>query len=207
MNASKTLYNLFKNKGFLVLLAVFFLGNHVWAAAAGTVRKTDLDGDGDKEANVYYEGSKIAKIVMDKNHDGKADATIYYRNGFRDYGELDGNYDGFVDTVILYYFTGVPASIAVDRNGDAKPERWTYFKNGIIYKRDWDRNYDGIPDYRIHFSTKADLRADTKGDIQAIVKEYDDNFDGIFEKKISTKKKSRAKRVSALAGSLSEEVI
>ncbi len=174
------------------------------ALAALVMRKADLDGDGIKESNVYYDGNKIVKVVMDKNHDGKADGTIYYRNGFRDYAELDSNFDGKIDTVILYYFTGIPASIAMDRNGDGKPDKWIYFKNGIVYKREWDRNFDGIPDYRILFSTKADYRIDKKTEMQSIVKEYDDNYDGVFEKIVKTKKRTQAKRLANTAGSLYE---
>lgn len=202
----KTIFprNLFKFLSFALGAAGLFFALCGPVSAAETKRKADLDGDGVKESVVYYEGNKIVKIVMDKNHDGKADATIYYRNGFRDYAELDTNFDGVIDTVILYYFTGVPASIAIDRNGDGKPDKWIYFKNGIIYKKEWDRNFDGIPDYRITFSTKADYRVDSKTEMQSIVKEYDDNYDGIFEKKIKAKKRTVAKRLSNTVGSLYE---
>ena len=200
----KGIHNLFKCIKFTLFCAAIFshLGPVAWASQV--MRKNDLDGDGTKEANVYYEGNKIMKIVMHKNHDGKTDSRIYYRAGFRDYAELDSNFDGIIDTVILYYFTGIPASIAVDRNGDSKPDRWTYFQNGIIYKREWDRNFDGIPDYRIRFSVKADYRMDVKTEMQAIVKEYDNNNDGFFEKTVKTKKRAQAKRLSSTAGSLSE---
>lgn len=198
------LFRLQKISVFVILLCLA-LGTR--AIAAEMMKKMDLDGDGIKESNVYYDGNKITKVVMDKNHDGKTDATIYYRNGFRDYAEMDSNFDGIIDTVILYYFTGVPASIASDRNGDDKPDRWTYFKNGIIYKREWDRNFDGIPDYRIIFSTKSDYRIDKATDMQEITKEYDDNYDGIFEKIVKTHKRTRAKRISSTVGSLSEESV
>ena len=196
--------NLIKRRAvILALAACFFLETQ--AHAVQTPKKMDLDGDGYKESVVYSEGNKISKILMDKNHDGKADTIIYYRNGFRDYAEVDSNFDGKIDAVILYYFTGVPAMISIDRNGDGRPDRWTYFKNGIIYKREWDRNFDGIPDYRIVFSTASDFRGGAKARTQSIAKEYDNNFDGVFEKVVRGKKRTNARRLSVLAGSLSEE--
>lgn len=196
--------NLIKKWLSLFFLALF-LCLQTSAQAAQKPKKADLDGDGTKESVVYYEGNKISKIMMDKNHDGKADVIVYYRNGYRSYAEIDANFDGKIDTVILYYFTGVPAMISVDRNGDGKPDQWTYFKNGIIYKREWDRNFDGIPDYRILFSTTADYRTNAKTHTQSIVKQYDDNFDGIFEKTVNAQKKTSAKRLAVTVGSLSEE--
>ena len=193
----------YKERAFILLVAVGILFQNP-AHSAAIIKKMDLDGDGAKESNVYYEGNKITKVVMDRNHDGKPDVVIYYRNGFRDYAEIDANFDGKVDTVVNYYFTGVPAMIAVDRNGDGKPDRWTYLKNGFIYKREWDRNFDGIPDYRIVFSTKADYRVDKKTEMQSIVKYYDDNFDGVFEKVVATHKRAAAKRVATTVGSLYE---
>lgn len=187
---------------------IFFIAGGLFfqtsAFAVETMRRMDLDGDGAKESNVYYDGQKITKIVMDKNHDGKPDAVIYYRNGFRNYAEIDANFDGKIDTVVTYYFTGVPAMVAVDRNGDGKPDTWTYFKNGFIYKKEWDRNFDGIPDYRILFSVKGDYRVDAKTQMQSIVKYFDDNFDGVFEKSVPTQKRTRIKRLSNTVGSLYE---
>lgn len=184
-------------------LMICFLGNA--QADQLKVRRADLNGDGSKEANIYYdENDKIVKIIMDKNHDAKTDCTIYYRNGYRDTAEIDANFDGIIDTVVFYYFTGVPASIAVDRNKDGKPDSWTYFQNGFLYKREWDRNFDGIPDYRIIFATKPDYRIDAKTELQKIEKQYDNNYDGVFEKTIKTKKRARIKKISVDAGSLSE---
>lgn len=177
----------------------------VQPASSAATRKADLDGDGLKEAVVYHEGKKILKVVVDKNHDGKADAVVYYRNGCRDYAEIDADSDGRVDTVVLYYFTGVPAMVSVDRNKDGKPDRWVYFKNGIIYKREWDRNFDGIPDYRILFSTLSDLRSDGRVWQQTFEKQYDNDYDGYFEKSVKGEKRSSAKRLSVAVGSVSEE--
>ena len=194
-----------KSSTFVIFLALIFCFPGKTVAEQVVPKRVDFDSDGSKESLVSYEGKKISKVVMDKNHDGKTDAVIYYRQGFRDHAEIDGNFDGKIDTVILYYFTGVPAMISLDRNADNRPERWTFFKNGIIYKREWDRNFDGMPDYRILFSTKADLRMEKKHMTQSIVKQYDDDFDGVFEKSVKAEKRTNPKRLSVLVGSLSEE--
>ena len=196
--------NLFGILSFVIGAVVFFLILSPNAFALETMRKADFDCDGSKEANVYYQGNEITKVVMDKNNDGKADAMVYYRDGFRDYAELDSNFDGIIETIILYYFTGIPASIMVDRNGDNKPDRWTYFENGIIYKREWDRNFDGIPDYCILFFTKADNRLNARAILQTLTKKYDNDYDGVFEKVVKTRRRTRAKRLSNTVGSLYE---
>ncbi len=174
-------------------------------SAQALTKKADLDTDGTNESVIHFgDDKKIIKVIMDKNHDGKTDGQVNYRDGFRDFAEMDSNFDGKVDTVIMYYFTGVPAVISMDRSADGKPDRWTYFKNGVIYKREWDRSFDGVADYRILFSTE-DFQGEGTTRMQSIVKQYDNDYDGVFEKSVDALKKTSAKRISVTAGSLSEE--
>ena len=187
----------------LMLASIFLFQGPVFAQAL--TKKADLDMDGTNESVIHFgDDKKIIKVVMDKNHDGQTDGQVNYRDGFRDFAEIDSNFDGRVDTMIMYYFTGVPAVISNDRSADGKPDRWTYFKNGVIYKREWDRNFDGAADYRILFSTE-DRQGEGAARMQSIVKQYDNDYDGVFEKSVDAMKKTSAKRLSVTAGSLSEE--
>lgn len=187
---------------FFIPISLFSFAGSVQAQTV--MRRQDLNVDGTKESNVYYQGGKIKKIVMDRNHDTKPDCVIYYRNGFRDYAVIDSKFTGKVDTVVVYYFTGIPAMISVDRKGAGRPDKWIYFKNGFIYKMEWDRNEDGKADYRILFSGKADYRVDKKTEMQSIEKQYDDDSSGAFKRVVRTHKKTRYKRISNEPGSLSE---
>ena len=198
-------YRRFAEAGLIFTFSVMFQAS---VLAAPPTKKADLDLDGIQESVIHYaEDRKILKVVMDKNHDGKIDGQVTYRDGFRDFAEIDSNFDGKIDTVVMYYFTGVPAVISVDRSSDGKPDRWTYFKNGVIYKREWDRNFDGAADYRILFSTEKQIIPGETAYMQSIVKQYDDDYDSVYERSIDAKKKTSAKRVSVAAGSLSEEQV
>lgn len=168
------------------------------------VRRMDLDGNGSKESEVTFQNRRITLVRMYKHLAKIPYAVIYYKNGCRDRAEIDTNGDKRPDVWIKYYFTGLPASIACDRNGDGQAEMWKYFKNGFIYKREWDRNHDGKPDYRILFDVKPDFRPTGKTEEQAIEKQYDNDFDGKFEKDVKTSKKARPKRVGLLPGSFEE---
>lgn len=169
----------------------------------GHFKKVDLDRDGYQETQIFYDGKIIEKALMDENHDKKPDGTIWYKNGFRDKGERDINFDGKADTWIKYYMTGIPWIIARDKNSDGKADYWKHIKNGFIYKREWDRNFDGKPDVRMLIPGKADLRevGETK---QILTKQFDDDFDGVFEKEIKISKRMPDIQVKTTAGSISE---
>ncbi|MGH7198780.1 MAG: hypothetical protein ACREH5_08595 [Candidatus Omnitrophota bacterium] len=172
-------------------------------SAAETSKRVDLDGDGHYETQLIYEGKLIAKALMDVNGDGRTDGTIFYKNGFRESGERDANYDGQVDTWIKYYMTGVPWIIARDKNADGKPDYWKYMKIGFIYKREWDRNFDGKPDARVIIPGKADFREKDEP-VQVLEKQFDDDFDGQFEKVIKVKKRVPHIKVETAAGAIGE---
>lgn len=168
-----------------------------------TTKKVDLDQDGFQETELIYEGKLIVKALIDENGDGKIDGTILYRNGARDSGERDVNFDGQTDTWIRYYITGLPWEITRDKNGDGKVDYWKYLKNGFVYKREWDRNFDGKPDVRILVPGKADLRGVDEPK-QKIEKQYDDDFDGQFEKVEKVTKRVPQIRASMAAGAVDE---
>jgi hypothetical protein len=169
----------------------------------GHFKKVDLDRDGYQETQLFYDGKVIEKALIDENRDKKVDGTIWYKNGFRDKGERDINFDGRIDTWIKYYITGVPWIIARDKNNDGRADYWKHIKNGFIYKREWDRNFDGRPDVRMLIPGKADLReiGETK---QILTKQFDDDFDGVFEKEIKISKRMPHIQVKTTAGSISE---
>lgn len=171
--------------------------------AEETMKKVDLDGDGYHETQLFYEGKLIAKALIDDNGDGRPDGTIFYKNGFRESGERDANFDGKTDTWIKYYMTGVPWIIARDKNGDGKPDYWKYIKNGFIYKREWDRNFDGKPDARVLIPGKADLREKDEP-VQVLEKDFDEDFDGLFEKVVKVKKRIPHIKVETAAGAIGE---
>ena len=171
--------------------------------AENTRRQMDLDNDGSKEADVFFENGKIVLATMDKNGDGTPDTTVHYKNGFRDFAEIDSDFNGNTDTSIRYYFTGIPISIERDKNGDGKPDSSKYLKNGFVYKREWDRNFDGVPDTRVLFDVGSDLKLEEKNEAW-IDKQWDSDFDGTFEKSIRVKKRAPRKRIELAPGALGE---
>ncbi len=146
------------------------------AAAWPTEKMIDIDGDGYKEAKVFYSGSQIVKTLIDTNHDGRMESVIYYKNGYREHAEQDLNGDGLTDRWIYYYFTGTAWKIAEDFNQDGKPDYWLYLKDGRTYRWEQDRNRDGKPDVRTTYEV------DKSGKTRTLVQQsYDDDFDGAFE--------------------------
>ena len=166
-------------------------------------RLMDLDEDGVKEATVYFLNGLAVRATIDRNQDGTVDGIITYRNGFRDYAEIDSDYDGIFETVIDYYFTGVPAAIKIDRDGDGRSDTARYFKNGFLYKREWDRNADGQPDFRVVYQLGPDLRPEENEGYQRLVKQYDTDFDGVFDRDVEARRRvHHLKKADLAAGSV-----
>lgn len=160
-----------------VIFIVFMLAG-LSTAWSRENRKVDIDGDGYKEAEVFYSGNEIVKTLIDTDHNRYMETTIYYKNNYRNHAEQDMNQDGLTDRWIYYYFTGVPWKIAEDisQDGKGKPNYWFYLKDGQIYKWEQDRNGDGRPDIRTIYQTNKDNKTRILSQ-----QEYDDNFDGVFE--------------------------
>ena len=173
-------------------------------AAELMTRRMDLDGDGSKEADVYFDKKIITLATIDRNQDQQPDVTIHYKNGHRDFADIDTDFDGRPDMTIVYYFTGVPTAMKIDKNRDGRSDMWIYFQNGFIYRREWDRNFDGKPDYRVLFERKDDFRMTADGKEQRVDKQYDDNFDGIFEKSVPVYKRLPMKRMGLAPGDVTE---
>jgi antitoxin component YwqK of YwqJK toxin-antitoxin module len=162
-------------------------------------RRIDINGDGYKEAEVYYSGKEIIKTLADYDHDGRMETVIYYKNGHREHAEQDINRDGKTDRWIYYYFTGVPWKVAEDRNGNEKPDYWFYLKDGKIYKWEQDRNGDGRADIRTTYEV------DKAGKVRTLVQQsYDDDFDGVFE---SFSGITAAKKEAMIPHSLAEALL
>ena len=175
----------------------------IFAMATETSKKADLDADGVPETMLYYEGKLITRAVMDDNFDGKPDGTVYYKAGFRYSGDRDLDFDGKTDTWVKYYMTGIPWMVMRDKNGDGKPDYWKHIKNGFVYKREWDRNFDGKPDIRMIVPGKSDLR-DTKQKTQLLEKQFDNDYDGQFEKIVKIRKREPSIKVQSQAGAIGE---
>ena len=186
---------------------VFFIGVSllfsVCALAAEDTKKADLDGDGFKETELFYDGKKITKALIDEDEDGQVDGTIYYKNGFREKGERDLNRDGQTDTWIKYYMTGIPWIITRDKNNDGKPDYWAYAKNGFIYKRECDRNVDGKADARVLIPVQSDFRELDMSRV-SVERQYDNNFDGAFEKVVVVPKRMPHVKVQNAIGAVGE---
>jgi len=190
-----------KLAGFALLL--WFCSCSPSVLAEETTKKVDLDGDGYYETRLFYDGKLITKALIDMNGDGKTDGTITYKNGFRESAERDANLDGQVDTWIKYYMTGVPWIIARDKNTDGRPDYWKYMKLGFVYKREWDRNFDGKPDARVLIQGKADFR-EKEETVQDMEKQFDEDFDGQFEKVVKMKKRVPNIKIESAAGAIGE---
>ncbi len=182
----------------VVFIGILFVGL-VAASPGERSKKMDMDGDGYKEAEIFYSGNEIVKTLVDYDHDGFIETVIYYKNGHREHAEQDINADGKTDNRIYYYFTGIPWKVAEDFNRDGKPDYWFYLKDGKIYKWEQDRNGDG----------KADLRTtyglDATGNTRTLVQQsYDDDFDGIFDALSGI---TIARREASLPHSLAEALL
>ncbi len=163
----------FRRASGLLIFALLLASAPAFAAPKSVDR--DLDGDGRKESKVFYEKNQIQKIQMDRNADKNPDAWVLFKDGNPLKGERDLNFDGRVDTWMDYDANGRPTRVARDRRRkDGKPDTWVYMKNGQIYLREWDRNFDG----------KADLRSLEDDAHHLLEKQYDDDFDGRFERTV-----------------------
>jgi hypothetical protein len=154
-----------------------FFGLLLVAAATAWSRETrmaDIDGDGYKEAEVFYGPEGIVRTLVDSDHDGRRETVIYYKNGHRDNAVQDNDGDRRTDRWISYYFTGVAWKVAEDLNRDGKPDYWMYLKDGVIYKWEQDRNGDGKPDLQTTYESDGKTRV-------LIQQSADDDLDGVFE--------------------------
>ncbi|MBI4352433.1 MAG: hypothetical protein HY593_00755 [Candidatus Omnitrophica bacterium] len=156
--------------GVLIFFILTSFGS--WAAAEERVEERDSDGDGRVDTQIFYEGDVTVKMVLDRNQDGRGDETLYFKEGRPEKAEKDSNFDRKIDTWVEYDDKGFPSLIASDKQRkDGKPDTWRYLRNGLVYKREWDRNFDGKPDFRtIEIHNRL------------VEKQYDDDFDGRFEK-------------------------
>lgn len=157
----------------------------------------DMDGDGYKEAEVFYGPEGIIRTLVDSNHDGRRETVIHYKDGHRDYAVQDSDGDRLTDRWISYYFTGVAWKIADDLNRDGKPDYWAYLKNGVIYKWEQDRNGDGKPDLRTTYEPDGKTRV-------LVQQSSDDDLDGVFENYSGI---TAARKEAALPHSLAEALL
>ncbi len=160
-------------RSIMVLMAgMLFTGTAL--AVPAQIRMADLDGDGYKEAEMYYAGGQIVKTLADFDRNSYKETVIYYKDGRRDHAEQYFTRDGMVDRWI-YYYAGVPWKVAEDLNRDGKADYWFYLKDGRVYRWEQDRNHDGKVDVRtVYEFSKSGKRTLAR-------QSYDDDSDGIFE--------------------------
>lgn len=120
-----------------VVLVGFLLSGIAAAWPKDSRKMIDIDGDGYKEAEVFYSGKEVVRTLVDEDHDGQIETIIYYKNGARERAEQDFGRDGKTDRWIYYYFTGTPWKIAEDFDRDGMPDYWLYLKEGSIYR--WEQ--------------------------------------------------------------------
>lgn len=157
--------------GFVFFGLLLVAAATAWSREA---RMVDIDGDGYKEAEVFYGPEGIVKSLIDSDHDGRRETVINYKNGHRDNAIQDIDGDRRTDRWISYYFTGIAWKVVEDLNRDGKPDYWAYLKNGAIYRWEQDRNGDGKPDLRTTYEPDGKTRV-------LVQQSSDDDLDGIFE--------------------------
>lgn len=161
-------------------LTVLFWG-FVLLVATTTVqayesKRKDLDGDGIREAVVFYDGRTAVRAVSDVNQDGHPDMFIYYRDGVRDHADVDIDEDGRADKWIYYGQDGVPWKEAYDFDKNGRADYWVFYRSGQVSKWEQDRNDDGKPDVRTFYESSG----------KAIEKplfrqSFDNDYDGEYE--------------------------
>ena len=168
---------------------VFVLGLSTALWAAERVEWKDEDGDGRKEAQIFYDGDKIVKALMDKNGDGKPDQWLYFVNGKRHAAEIDSDFDGKIDTWIMYDAEGKTKTIAKDTNHDGRPDSFQKLLKGReLVLKEYDRNFDGRIDKRElrQWDANKKIAIVMNGRVSSIPnpgykwvwKEEDNNYDG-----------------------------
>ncbi|PIU40740.1 MAG: hypothetical protein COT00_00130 [Candidatus Omnitrophica bacterium CG07_land_8_20_14_0_80_50_8] len=119
-------------------------------ASAERIESKDEDKDGRKETRVFYEGSQITRVEVDKNGDGKPDQWVYFKSGIRNHSEIDADFDGKIDKWVIYDAKGVRRQTAKDTNHDGKPDEFlTFLKGRDLVLKEYDRNFDGRIDKRM----------------------------------------------------------
>lgn len=134
----------FLTVGLFAASAVFSAG--LWAAQK--IELVDEDGDGKKETQVFWEGSKKVKALSDKNNDGKPDITVLYKAGKRISAEFDKDFDGRVEVWTIYDQKEKVKRRAKDTNKDGKPDLYQEMMPGGPILKEYDRNFDGKIDKR-----------------------------------------------------------
>jgi len=183
-----------RDTGFVFFGLLFVAAATAWSLET---KMTDIDGDGYKEAEVFYGPEGIIKSLIDFDHDGRRETVIHYKNGHRDSAIQDNDGDHRTDRWISYYFTGAAWKVADDLNRDGKPDYWAYIKNGVIYKWEQDRNGDGKPDLRTTYEPDGKVRV-------LVEQSSDDDLDGVFEASSGI---TSARKEAALPHSLAEALL
>lgn len=155
--------------GVLVGGAILFVALRTPRTQAGV----DFNGDGVDDETYYYSGDTVARVEIDRNGDGKVDERwINDINGVLSRHEGDDDFDGRFE-VESDAKSGRLVTVTLDSNGDGKPDSVSHLQNGIVRTVDvYDeagRRVVARQNYAEYFDTYT---------------EFDDDGDGIFERRV-----------------------
>lgn len=89
----------------------------------------DLNGDGDPEFRVKYEGA-FERVEVDRNYDGRFDMISFYKGGFIAKSTSDDDFDGFFETKTSFEH-GLPVvTMITSQNSDVYDITYWY-ENGV----------------------------------------------------------------------------
>jgi hypothetical protein len=156
----------------------FIVGTTVGVAGAFIALRTpasydgvDYDEDGRYDIKYEYNGRAIARMEFDRDDDGKVDARwIFDVNGVEQEYDADEDFDG------RFEWRGRAEEGEVTRNmldadGDGRPERVENLRHGVLVSIDY---HDGGRIVKREFYKAGLLDA----------AEFDDDGDGVFERRV-----------------------
>lgn len=176
---------------------------------SGRVETEDRDKDGRKETTIYYTGSTIRRVEVDKNGDGQMDQWVDFAAGKRSKGEADADYDGRVDSWYVYSRQGALRFAMKDTNGDGTPDDYKILVKGReLVLRELDTNHDGKIDKRRMMKWGMIRSIPGQPAIPGyvnILREEDLDFDGIIDNYRERTEKGEKPRPSRLGKPIKTE--
>lgn len=120
---------------FLALIVGSALGaGIVWSLHHGpqTTDGTDWNDDGKNDERLFYDGSTLERIELDRNFDGKVDSIAHYKlDGLLHSIESDDDFDGRLETKTSYR-RGQAVETEIDTDADDKPDHRVRYTFGVM---------------------------------------------------------------------------
>jgi len=134
----------------------------------------DYDGDGRLEVTYHYSTGLMSSNDFDRNRDGHVDARWKFDSqGFETHYEADDDFDGRFEWQDDVEYGAITRAV-LDTNGDGRPEQVWHSRHGVLESVDYHFASGGRIVKRDFY--KAGLLDSA---------EYDDDGDGIFERRVS----------------------